>query len=67
MLRIVKFRISGYPGPSKDPNTEVRLMRDKIKYDAALCCLQLRFYSQTKWTVPLKTALMNWLFETWTR
>ena len=25
------------------------------------------FYSQTKWSVPLKIALMNWLFETWTR
>ena len=26
-------------------------------------------YSQTKykWSVPLKIALMNWLFETWTR
>ena len=24
------------------------------------------FYSQTKWSVP-KIALMNWLFETWTR
>ena len=23
-------------------------------------------YSQTKWSVPLKIALMNWLFETWT-
>ena len=27
----------------------------------------LCFYSQTKWSVPLKiAALMNWLFETWT-
>ena len=25
------------------------------------------FYSQTKWSVPLKIALMNWLFKTWTR
>ena len=25
------------------------------------------FYSQTKWSVPLKIALMNWFFETWTR
>ena len=25
------------------------------------------YYSQTKWSVPLKIALMNWLFETWTR
>ena len=24
-------------------------------------------YSQTKWSLPLKIALMNWLFETWTR
>ena len=24
-------------------------------------------YSQTKWSVHLKIALMNWLFETWTR
>ena len=24
-------------------------------------------YSQTKWSVPLKIALMNCLFETWTR
>ena len=24
-------------------------------------------YSQTKWSVPLKIALMNWLFQTWTR
>ena len=23
--------------------------------------------SQTKWSVPLKIALMHWLFETWTR
>ena len=23
-------------------------------------------YSQTKWSAPLKIALMNWLFETWT-
>ena len=23
--------------------------------------------SQTKWSLPLKIALMNWLFETWTR
>ena len=23
--------------------------------------------SQTKWSAPLKIALMNWLFETWTR
>ena len=26
-----------------------------------------KYYSQTKWNVPLKFALMNWLFETWTR
>ena len=25
------------------------------------------YYSQTKWSVPLKIALMNWLVETWTR
>ena len=24
-------------------------------------------HSLTKWSVPLKIALMNWLFETWTR
>ena len=24
-------------------------------------------HSQTKWSVPLKIALMNWLIETWTR
>ena len=40
---IVKFRIPGYHGPSKDPNTEVRLMRGKIfilaeKYE---CSVQL--------------------------
>ena len=27
----------------------------------------LASYSQTKWSVPLKIALMNWLSETWTR
>ena len=26
-----------------------------------------KIYCQTKWSVPLKIALMNWLFETWTR
>ena len=26
-----------------------------------------QYYSQTKWSVPLKIVLMNWLFETWTR
>ena len=25
------------------------------------------YYSQTKWSVPLKIALRNGLFETWTR
>ena len=29
--------------------------------------MQVLDYSQTKWRVPLKIALMNWLFETWTR
>ena len=28
--RIVEFRIPGYPGPSKDQGTEVRIMRGKI-------------------------------------
>ena len=39
-----------------------------------LNCLTLSFlilqslcYSQTKWSVLLKIALMNWFFETWTR
>ena len=27
---LVEFRIPGYPGPSKDQGTEVRLMRGKI-------------------------------------
>ena len=27
---IVEFRIPGYPGPSKERDTEVRLMRGKI-------------------------------------
>ena len=41
--RIVKFRIRGYPGPSKDPNKEVRLMRGKIFYLAEKyeCSVQL--------------------------
>ena len=29
-LTIVEFRIPGYPGPSKEQGTEVRLMRGKI-------------------------------------
>ena len=29
-------------------------------------CIFCLAYSQTKWSVPLKIALMNWLFETWT-
>ena len=28
---------------------------------------ELQYCSQTKWSVPLKIALMNWLFEPWTR
>ena len=30
LLHIVEFRIPGYPGPSKEQGTEVRLMRGKI-------------------------------------
>ena len=30
---IVEFRIPGYPGPSKDQGTEVRLMQGKIFRD----------------------------------
>ena len=47
---IVEFRIPGYPGPSKEQGTDVRLMRGKITLSrqntnvvAALCCLQIRF------------------------
>ena len=29
-LLLVKFLIPDYPGPSKDPNMKVRLMRGKI-------------------------------------
>ena len=50
---IVKFRIPGYPGPSRDPNTEVRLMRDKIKYE---CSVQLYVATGYDFTVKLSEA-----------
>ena len=46
---IVEFRILGYPEPSKERDTEVRLMRGKIfrdkirMYLQLLCCSQLQF------------------------
>ena len=48
-LPIVEFRIPGYPGPSKERDTEVRLVRGKIvrgkirMYLQTLCCSQLQF------------------------
>ena len=45
-----------------------RNLLGKIYYIYILCALVFTdpVYSQTKWSVPLKIALMNWLFETWT-
>ena len=43
----------------KDPKLQVR----HSDLEPTMCILMSDIYSQTKWSIPLKITLMNWLFE----
>ena len=54
-----EFELSGFE--KKWPEIREKKMLNVFLY------MQCTFYSQTKWSVPLKITLMNWSFGYWTR